>query len=66
MFGHKVQVARYANTLDVELSTDVIGFDNIYHTNPIQRSKVDEAVLDKNQLAWFASCLVIGQVEKLK
>ena len=30
------------------------------------RFKVDEAVLDENQLAWFASCLVIGQVEKLK
>ena len=24
--------------------------------------QVDEAILDENQLAWFASCLVIGQV----
>ena len=60
MFGHKVQVARYANTLDVKVSLGLIIFIIQIHF------KVDEAVLDKNQLAWFASCLVIGQVEKLK
>ena len=61
MIGHKVRVARYATTIDIEVTTNVIGFDNISI-----HFKVDEAVLDKNQLAWFASCLVIGQVEKLK
>jgi len=29
---------------------------------PCLAQLVDEAILDKNQLAWFASCLVIGQV----
>ena len=45
----------------IEVTTNVIGFDNVQI-----HFKVDEAILDKNQLAWFASCLVIGQVEKLK
>ena len=60
MIGHEVQVARYANTLDVKVSLGLIIFIIQIHF------KVDEAVLDKNQLAWFASCLVIGQVAKLK
>ena len=29
MIGHKVQVARYATTIDKEVTTNVIGFDNI-------------------------------------